>query len=160
MTGLMKTLLALMSPAGARGRLSILIFHRVVPQRDPLFPAEVTRADFDAICGWLRAWCNVLALDQAVQALAQGTLPTRAVALTFDDGYADNHDHALPVLQRHGLTATFFVASGFLNGGRMWNDSVIEAVRHAPATELDLRDTEAQSLGVLPLADHLQAAPQ
>lgn len=156
MTGLMKVLLGLLSPVGTRARLSILIFHRVVPQRDPLFPAEVTRGEFDAICGWLRAWCNVLPLEQAVQALALGTLPSRAVAITFDDGYADNHDHALPVLQRHGLTATFFVASGFLDGGRMWNDSVIEAVRRAPAADLDLRGTEAQALGTLPLATHTQ----
>jgi hypothetical protein len=42
---------------------------------------------------------------------------------------ADNHDVALPILQRHGLCATFFIATGFLNGGRMWNDTIIETVR-------------------------------
>jgi peptidoglycan/xylan/chitin deacetylase (PgdA/CDA1 family) len=35
----------------------------------------------------------------------------------------------MPILQRHGLTATFFIATGFLDGGRMWNDTVIETVR-------------------------------
>ena len=44
---------------------------------------------------------------------------------------------ALPILRELGLHATFFVASGFLDGGRMWNDTVIEAVRDAHA-ELDL----------------------
>jgi peptidoglycan/xylan/chitin deacetylase (PgdA/CDA1 family) len=49
--------------------------------------------------------------------------------ITFDDGYADKHDVAMPILQRHGLCATFFIATGFLNGGCMWNDTIIETVR-------------------------------
>ncbi|MBC6963018.1 MAG: polysaccharide deacetylase family protein, partial [Nitrosomonas sp.] len=58
--------------------------------------------------------------------------------ITFDDGYADNAEIALPILQKHGVTATFFIASGFLDGGRMWNDTVIESVRRAKGDKLDL----------------------
>jgi peptidoglycan/xylan/chitin deacetylase (PgdA/CDA1 family) len=141
-----------LQPAGPRGRLHTLIFHRVLPQRDPLFPGEVTADNFDAICSWLKAWFNVLPLDQATQRLQHGTLPSRALAISFDDGYADNHDVALPILQRHGLTATFFVATGFLDGGRMWNDTVIEAVRGCALPQLDLKGTVAAELGVLPLS--------
>jgi peptidoglycan/xylan/chitin deacetylase (PgdA/CDA1 family) len=75
------------------------------------------------------------------------------MAITFDDGYADNHDVALPVLRKHGLTATFFVATGFLDGGRMWNDSVIEALRRCPRARLDLSGTVAASMGALELGD-------
>ena len=138
------------SPAGARARLSILIFHRVRETRDALVPGEVTRDEFDAICAWLKAWFTVLPLADAVRRLQDAGLPARALAITFDDGYADNHDVALPVLRRHGLVATFFVATGFLDGGRMWNDSVIEAVRHAPQTGIDLDGTAAATLGRLP----------
>lgn len=127
-----------LSPAGARARLSLLIFHRVLPQPDPIFPDEIDAARFDTMLAWLKDWFNVLPLDEAVQRLRQGALPARAAAITFDDGYADNHDVALPILQRHGLTATFFVATGFLDGGRMWNDTVIEAVRGCAAPTLDL----------------------
>jgi peptidoglycan/xylan/chitin deacetylase (PgdA/CDA1 family) len=94
----------------------------------------------------------VLPLGAALDGLATGKLPARAVSLTFDDGYADNHDHALPVLARHGLTATFFIASGFLDGGRMWNDSIAESIRRCGSDSLDLSATVAGSLGVLPLA--------
>jgi peptidoglycan/xylan/chitin deacetylase (PgdA/CDA1 family) len=66
-------------------------------------------------------------------------LPPRAVSVTFDDGYRDNESVALPILRRHGIPATFFVATGFLDGGRMWNDSIIEAVRIADGDALDLR---------------------
>jgi len=65
-------------------------------------------------------------------------LPPRAACVTFDDGYADNAEVALPILQKLGIPATFFIATGFLDGGRMWNDTVIELVRGASGAELDL----------------------
>jgi peptidoglycan/xylan/chitin deacetylase (PgdA/CDA1 family) len=135
---IIKTLLGRASPAGAGARLSILIFHRVLPAPDPLFPGEIDAARFDAICRWLGTWFRVLPLDEAVHRLARGTLPARAACITFDDGYADNHDQALPILQRHRLPASFFVATSFLGGGRMFNDTVIEAIRRAPGPHLDL----------------------
>lgn len=144
--------LGLQSPAGARARLSVLIFHRVLPEPDPLFPGEMHAASFDAVCGWVRGWFNVLPLDEATRRLAEGTLPARAMAITFDDGYADNQQVAAPILRRHGLTATFFVATGFIDGGRMWNDTVIEAIRRTTAERIDLSAIEGlESLGALPL---------
>ena len=135
---LLKAFFHLMSPAGARARLSVLIFHRVLPEPDPLFPDEMHARRFDVLCGWLTSWFKVLPLDEAVARLKAGTLPARAVCITFDDGYADNHHVALPILRRHGLVATFFIATGFLDGGRMWNDTVIEAIRACKMPELDL----------------------
>lgn len=126
------------SPAGPRAGLSILIFHRVLPEPDPLFPSEVDARRFDALMGWMKDWFHVLPLAEAVERLQQGSLPARAAAITFDDGYADNHAVALPILQRHGLSATFFVAVGFLDGGRMFNDTVIETVRRCEQPALDL----------------------
>lgn len=134
----MTPLFSLLSPAGPRARLSVLIFHRVLPEPDPIFPGEIDVPRFDAICRWVRQWFNVLPLDAAVSRLQRGTLPARAAAITFDDGYADNHDHALPLLQRHGLPATFFIASGFIDGGCMWNDGVIDAVRRCRTPHLEL----------------------
>jgi len=133
-----KLLFSSVAPQGAGAQLSTLIFHRVLPQTDPLFPAELCAARFDAMCAWLKRWFQVLPLDQALQQLREQRLPARALAITFDDGYADNHDIALPILLKHGLTATFFIASDFLNGGCMWNDRVIEALRRSARQGLDL----------------------
>ncbi len=141
---------SVLSPAGDGGRLSVLIFHRVLPQSDPLFPTEVDARTFDAMLGWIGGLFNVLPLDEAVTALRAGRLPARAAAITFDDGYADNEEVALPILQRHRMPATFFIASGFLDGGRMWNDTIIESVRLCPADTLELRP---MGLGVHPLSD-------
>ncbi len=131
-----------LSPGGVGARLSIVIFHRVLAAPDPLFPDEMDAERFDAICAWLAAWARVLPLDEAVERLAAGTLPSRALSITFDDGYADNHTVALPILRRHGLCATFFIATGSLDGGRMWNDTVIEAVRGCDAAALSLGDLQ------------------
>lgn len=152
----MKPLFQLLSPAGAGARLNVLIFHRVLPRPDPLFPDEVDAARFDELLGWVKSWFNVLPLDEAARRLQEGSLPARAAALSFDDGYADNHDVALPLLQKHGLPCSFFVATGFLDGGRMWNDTLIESVRRTAKPQLDLRglqDGRGEDLGQHALGD-------
>jgi peptidoglycan/xylan/chitin deacetylase (PgdA/CDA1 family) len=56
----------------------------------------------------------------------------RRVLITFDDGYRDNYELAFPLLRRHGLTAAFFLASGFLDSPRAaWWDEIAWMVRHA-----------------------------
>ena len=55
------------------------------------------------------------------------------------DGYADNLEVALPVLQRFDVPATVFVAPGFLDGGLMFNDAITEIFRQAPAGWFDLQ---------------------
>jgi peptidoglycan/xylan/chitin deacetylase (PgdA/CDA1 family) len=126
-----------LSPGGARGRLTIMIFHRVHRAPD-LLADDPDAARFEATLAHVRRWFNVLPLDEAVAGLAARTLPPRALALTFDDGYADNHDVALPILRRLGLPATFFVATGYLDGGTMWNDRVIETVRRHRGPTLEV----------------------
>jgi peptidoglycan/xylan/chitin deacetylase (PgdA/CDA1 family) len=130
-------------------RLSILIFHRVLPQADPIFPAELDAPRFDRLMALIARTFRVMPLGAAVAGLARGVLPQRAMCITFDDGYADNHDIALPILRKHGLTACFFVATGFLDGGRMFNDTVIECVRRSTLSSVDLSEF---GLGRIPLS--------
>ncbi len=138
----------LLSPPGNNARLSILIFHRVLPEVDPLFPGEITAEQFDQIISWLKQAFNLLPLDEAMQRLKSGTLPARAAALSFDDGYEDNYSQALPILQKHGVTSTFFIASGYLDGGIMWNDIIIESLRR---TQLEFLDLSSLELGQFPI---------
>lgn len=135
----MRTILGTLTPAGPRSRLTVLIFHRVLPEPDPLLPEEPDAREFEAQMRWVRDWFNVLPLPEAAERLGRGALPARPLAITFDDGYADNHLVAYRILRGLNLTATFFVATGFLNGGRMWNDTVIETVRALEDPVLDLR---------------------
>ena len=149
---MMRPVFSALSPAGARACLTTLIFHRVTPEVDPLFPDEMHARRFDELCAWLAAWFNVLPLDEAADRLSRQALPARALCITFDDGYEDNCSVAMPILRRHGLTATFFIATGFLDGGRMWNDTVIESLRHAPGDRLDLQGLPGAALRRFPIA--------
>lgn len=131
-------------------RLTILTYHRVLPHREPLRPGETDAATFAKQMSFVARHFSVLPLRDAVAALRGSRLPPRACCITFDDGYADNLTVALPILERHGLPATVFVATAYLDGGRMFNDTVIECVARAAGPRLDLG---AMGLGVRPLHD-------
>lgn len=134
---------------GDRSRLSILIYHRVLPGPDALNNWDPTAAEFEGQIRALSRFFTPLPLGEAVERLREGTLPAHAACVSFDDGYRDNVDVALPILRRHGVPATFFIATGYLNGGRMWNDTVIESIRRCEAAALDLTTS---GLGVVPLS--------
>ncbi|MEG1327567.1 MAG: polysaccharide deacetylase family protein, partial [Janthinobacterium sp.] len=87
--------------------LSILIYHRVLARSDPLFPGEVDAVLFERQLRLLKRFYTPMPLADAVQRLQDGSLPPRAACITFDDGYADNAQVALPLLRRHGMHATF-----------------------------------------------------
>lgn len=137
--GLVRAAGTLASGLGRGGRgLLVLIYHRVLAAPDPLLgDVEVNR--FAAQMELLADGFNVLTLWEALERLRSRSLPPRAVSVTFDDGYADNLEVAVPIMGRFGIRGTVFVASGYLDGGVMFNDAVIEAVRHAHA-RLDLHD--------------------
>jgi peptidoglycan/xylan/chitin deacetylase (PgdA/CDA1 family) len=123
---------------GKASRLPIIVHHRVLERVDPLLPDTIDARALDEHFEMLARLFTVLPLDEAVEMAAQGTLPRRAVSITFDDGYRDNFDVALPILKKHRLTATVYLASSFLDGGRMFCDTAIECARRLPAGEIDL----------------------
>jgi peptidoglycan/xylan/chitin deacetylase (PgdA/CDA1 family) len=124
--------------AASHDRLSVLIYHRVPAQPDELLPGEPHAVEFESIMRWVKSMFNVIPLADGVAGVKTGKLPSRALSITFDDGYANNATVAAPILSRLGLHATFFIATGFLDGGRMFNDTVIEAVRGWTGEALDL----------------------
>lgn len=147
------------APQGRRGRLNTFIFHRVLREPDPLLPDEPDAQRFERIVAFLARYFCVLPLPDALAALQRGTLPAAAACITFDDGYADNLEVAAPILQQYGLSATFFIATGFTGGGRMWNDSVIEAVKAAPAGDLDWSDLGLPRLVLGDASSRVSAIP-
>ena len=98
--------------APSRG-FPILTFHRVNDDDDPFLPSMPT-AVFAARMAHIARHYRVLAVEDLVERVRQGTAPRNALALTFDDGYRDNLSHAAPILAQHGLPATIFLATGYI----------------------------------------------
>lgn len=136
--GLLRLVGTLSVPGGSNAKLSVVYHHRVLAVPDPLQPGVPDARLFDAWMARCAAIFRVMPLEEAVQRLAAGTLPARTACITFDDGYRDNYEIALPILRRHRLTATFFIADGFLGQGRMFNDTVVEWVRRLRTGVADL----------------------
>lgn len=111
---------------------------------DPLLPGEADVKTFKGQLDLLRDVFTVMTLREAAARLRTRTLPPRAVCITFDDGYGSNARLGLPLLLEYGVPATFFVATGFLEDGRMFNDTIIETTRHLPSPV----DLSALGLGV------------
>jgi peptidoglycan/xylan/chitin deacetylase (PgdA/CDA1 family) len=108
-----------------RPRALVLVYHRVGertldPWRLTIEP-EIFGGQMEALA---RDW-SPLSLADLVEGFARRQLPERAVAVTFDDGYADNLEIAAPILVEHAIPATLFVATDLVDaGGPPWWDQL------------------------------------
>ena len=119
----------------ARGAGVILMFHHVRPAAYGAFAPnrllEITPDFLDTVLSMVKeAGFDLIAQDALPQRLREPG-PRPFAVLTFDDGYRDNAEHALPVLRAHDAPATFFVTTGFADGhGRLWWLELEEAIRN------------------------------
>jgi peptidoglycan/xylan/chitin deacetylase (PgdA/CDA1 family) len=108
--------------SGDADRSLALCYHSVHPSSAI---ASASPGLFDDHLDWLAAECDVVPLESLAEPAADppvGTATARRrprVAITFDDGYADNHAYAFPRLVAHGLPATFFITSGLVAGNEL-----------------------------------------
>jgi peptidoglycan/xylan/chitin deacetylase (PgdA/CDA1 family) len=103
----------------------ILMYHRVAEADQDPWGLCVTPQYFAEQLEVLKTEAHPMSLRQMTQAYQSGRLPRRAVAITFDDGYADNLYQAKPLLEHYGLPATFFISTGYLGKEReFWWDEL------------------------------------
>lgn len=118
----------------------ILLYHRVAAVGFDPFDLCVTPSHFEEHLQVLGEGAAVLRLCEFVERLGRGTLPVNAVAITFDDGYADNALIAAPLLARYATPATFFVATGALDdGSEFWWDELHRLVIQAAHLPLSVQ---------------------
>jgi peptidoglycan/xylan/chitin deacetylase (PgdA/CDA1 family) len=117
---------ALAQAAGRARRhpaFAILTYHRVNDDNDPFLDSLSTEV-FERQIAHVARHYSVFTVEDLVERMARGgRLPRNAVAITFDDGYRDTLSHAAPILTRHGVPATVFLASGFIGTAEVpWYD--------------------------------------
>lgn len=115
---------------GAQGSLVVLAYHRILPHAERRMatsrPMIISAEVFDGQMAELARKYAVLSLDEVLDHYhTRRPFPRRAVHVTFDDGYADNFNHALPILSRHSVPATFFLTTGPMDtGALLWWDEL------------------------------------
>jgi peptidoglycan/xylan/chitin deacetylase (PgdA/CDA1 family) len=97
---------------------------------------------FAAQMSFLSQRRRVISLDALAEMLAQGESPAPgSVVITFDDGYLDNYEVAAPILAQHGLPATVFLATGYIERTEnMWIDVLYGAFKGRTRQHLELPD--------------------
>lgn len=118
-----------------RRTLTVVTLHRVLRQGDArwetaLPPWTLDDATFDRCLAFFKHHYAIVGLDDVKQSLRrERPLPARSLLLTFDDGFADNFDYALPLLRKHGAPATVFVTSDRVGSEeRLWTEDLLSAV--------------------------------
>lgn len=96
----------------------ILTFHSISQGNSPL---KISPELFAEQMAWLKSNARILSLGEVVTCLLERrALPERTVVLTFDDGFRNFRDCAVPVLRRFDFPATIFVPTGYCGGTNSW----------------------------------------
>lgn len=125
----------------ARGRqLLVVCYHGLAEDDAPLAHwLLVRRSAFDAQIAFLARHYDCLPVDEALDRLWSGRLTRPTAAVTFDDGYESNATIGLPILARHGVPGTIYLATGLIGtDARLWTTTVELAVWRTAVRAVDL----------------------
>jgi|GEM_PF-972276 peptidoglycan/xylan/chitin deacetylase (PgdA/CDA1 family) len=126
----------------------ILKYHRTHASNDAMssangffeFERGVSARHLEAQARLITRFRRPIGMDELSEALRLGkSLPERAVALTFDDGYIDNYEVAFPILRRHKIPATFYVCPGLIDSNLgFWWDEIYSCFRETKQVAIDI----------------------
>ena len=125
----------------------ILLYHRVLDYgSDPQLLA-VSISNFREQMQYLKKNYQIISLEKLTNAIIENKVPKNSVAITFDDGYADNYFFAKPILEELDIPATIFVTTSLIDSEReLWWDELEQVFLHADELpdHLDLRIDDYQ----------------
>jgi peptidoglycan/xylan/chitin deacetylase (PgdA/CDA1 family) len=130
--------------ASVRGAgLVVLTYHRIAePSLDRFYEPVIsaTPESFRAQVRWLHHHIRLLTLNELLAQVETGlSWGGLAVLLTFDDGYRDNFDIAVPILQECDVPATFFIPTAFVESPRLpWWDQVAYVIKETHVRQFTL----------------------
>ncbi len=123
--------------------LPILTYHRV-GESSPSWELDqevidATPEAFTQQMEFVRRHYHVIGVDELCEFVAGATLPANSIAITFDDGYRDNLQTALPILKKVGVPAIFFVCSDYIERRKVfWWDRIHYQLKRSRKAEIEL----------------------
>jgi peptidoglycan/xylan/chitin deacetylase (PgdA/CDA1 family) len=123
--------------------LTVLTYHRIHPDpaAQPFDPGviDATPDEFEKQVMTLRRYFSIVGLEDLRRHLRGGSLPPNPAVLTFDDGYRDCYDRVLPILLRHGVIGTFFVATSYVTERKVfWWDRISYIVKRSVRDRIEI----------------------
>ena len=98
----------------------VLMYHRVADLLFDPFELAVSPENFEQQLRVLKKNFRVIPVNELVDRLRKGSVSSRSVCLTFDDGYCDNYGAAMPLLEQYQCPATFYIASAFIGKKQLY----------------------------------------
>lgn len=134
--------------AAAAGRAPVLVvlYHRIVDDNANLW--TTSRADFVRALNWLEARFDLVSLEEAQRRIRSQANHRASASITFDDGYAENCDFALPLLVQRRIPCTYFVTSQAVLAGAHFEHDLRMGRRLAPNTLQQVRDMLAEGIEI------------
>lgn len=114
----------------------IVLYHRVVDPKTDLHQLCISPENFREQIKFLKENFRIVPLVQLVREIRVKKLKNNTMAITFDDGYADNLYNALPILQEHNVPATVFLTAGYVSQNKpfYWDKNTPQEDRGRPMT--------------------------
>lgn len=126
--------------------LLVLAYHRVLPaESETEYPFDIDLVSanpeqFDWQMSWISEQFTPMAMTEIVDCLEnRRSLPSGAVAVTFDDGFMDNYTHAYPVLRSRNIPACIFLSTDYVGKNRpYWFEAIAQVLMSAPVRSIRL----------------------
>lgn len=115
----------------------ILYYHRVADHSPN--PWSCSNRDFIRQMRWLKDHFDMISLEETQQRMRSGNNARPAVVITFDDGYAENCEHALPWLVQERIPCTYFVSTRYMFDQVPFPHDLARGFRFAPNTTEQIR---------------------
>lgn len=141
-----RTLLNRRDAFHGRMPISVLFYHRVADKA--LNPWTCTNEQFAQQMRWLKRNFELITLGEAQQRLRNGLSHRPAVCVTFDDGYAENCEQAIPLLVRESIPCTYFVATRYVFDQLPFPHDLARSQRLQPNTLNQLREMAAAGIEI------------
>ncbi len=118
---------------------SVLMYHNVSSGDPPWHMSAVKPEDFEREIIYLQKVAKIVPLHQLFDWLIGGRdIPSKAVCITFDDGYKDNYTFAYPILRKYNVPATIFLATGYIGGSSWQSEKARFAVWNTGVEEFEV----------------------
>lgn len=149
-------------------------YHRIGDRHQTQFDPNVfscTAESFELQLRFFKQHFQLISLAELQQLLDNpDKIKGKYALITFDDGYMDNHERALPILQQEGVSAVFFVSADFVGSETIpWWDQIAWWVRHSKASKIyfghdsvpiQLRDTASTEQSIRMVLRAVKADPR